>query len=216
MINYMNDILTRFESIKVIPVVVIDNIEDVVPVANALINGGLPIAEVTFRTAVASDAIKMMVDTFPKMCVGAGPIINIEQCKKAIESGAKFIVSPGYSEEVVQYCIEQKVPVFPGVCTPTELMHVVNHGLPVAKFFPASQYGGIKTINAIGAAFPQMKFMPTGGISEANLMEYLESPRVIAVGGSWMVKSNLIKEGKFDEIEEMTKGVVALVKNHKL
>ncbi|WP_242966590.1 bifunctional 4-hydroxy-2-oxoglutarate aldolase/2-dehydro-3-deoxy-phosphogluconate aldolase [Pseudobutyrivibrio ruminis] len=215
MINYMNDILTKFESIKVVPVVVIDNIEDVVPLANALINGGLPIAEVTFRTSVASDAIKLMVDSFPEMCVGAGTIINLNQCKKAIESGAQFIVSPGYSEEVVQYCIEQEVPVFPGICTPTELMHVANSGLPVAKFFPASQCGGVETINAIGAAFPRIKFMPTGGVNENNLMEYLACPRVIAVGGSWMVKSNLIREGKFDEIEAMTKGAVALVKNHK-
>ena len=216
MANYMDNILAQFETFKVVPVVVIDDIKDTVNLANSLINGGLPIAEVTFRTSAAAEAIKLMADNYPGLCVGAGTIINIEQCKKAIESGAQFIVSPGYNEAVVQYCLDHDVPVFPGVCTPTELINVVNHGLPVAKFFPASQFGGIKTINAIGAAFPQMKFMPTGGISEANLMEYLECPRVIAVGGSWMVKSSLIQEGKFDEIEEMTKGVVALVKNHKL
>ena len=144
--------------------------------------------------------------------MGAGTVINVEQCKCAIESGARFIVSPGYSEGVVQYCIENEIPVFPGICTPTELMCVAYHDLPVAKFFPAGQYGGVKTINAIGAAFPQIKFMPTGGVNAENVKEYLSCSRVIAVGGSWMVKSDLIKAGRFDEIESMTKDVVAVVR----
>ena len=213
MITYMDEMLKQVETFKVVPVVVIENVEDAIPLAQALVNGGLPVAEVTFRTAAAPDAIKAMSEKFPELCVGAGTVINVEQCKKAVECGAKFIVSPGYSEEVTQYCIENEIPIFPGICTPTELINVVNHGLPVAKFFPAAQFGGLKTINALGSVFPQMKFMPTGGVSESNVLEYLASPKIIAAGGSWMVKGDLIKAGKFDEIEAMTKSVVELVKN---
>ena len=213
MITYMDEMLKQVEAFKVVPVVVIENVEDTIPLAQALVNGGLPVAEVTFRTAAAPDAIKAMSEKFPELCVGAGTVINVEQCKKAVECGAKFIVSPGYSEEVTQYCIENEIPIFPGICTPTELINVVNHGLPVAKFFPAAQFGGLKTINALGSVFPQMKFMPTGGVSESNVLEYLASPKIIAAGGSWMVKGDLIKAGKFDEIEAMTKSVVELVKN---
>lgn len=213
MITYMDEMLKQVEVFKVVPVVVIENVEDAIPLAQALVNGGLPVAEVTFRTAAAPDAIKAMSEKFPELCVGAGTVINVEQCKKAVECGAKFIVSPGYSEEVTQYCIENEIPIFPGICTPTELINVVNHGLPVAKFFPAAQFGGLKTINALGSVFPQMKFMPTGGVSESNVLEYLASPKIIAAGGSWMVKGDLIKAGKFDEIEAMTKSVVELVKN---
>lgn len=213
MITYMDEMLKQVEVFKVVPVVVIENVEDAIPLAQALVNGGLPVAEVTFRTAAAPDAIKAMSEKFPELCVGAGTVINVEQCKKAVECGAKFIVSPGYSEEVTQYCIENEIPIFPGICTPTELINVVNHGLPVAKFFPAAQFGGLKTINALGSVFPQMKFMPTGGVSESNVLEYLASPKIIAAGGSWMVKGDLIKAGKFDEIETMTKSVVELVKN---
>ncbi|MBE5896743.1 MAG: bifunctional 4-hydroxy-2-oxoglutarate aldolase/2-dehydro-3-deoxy-phosphogluconate aldolase [Lachnospiraceae bacterium] len=209
----MDEMLKQVEAFKVVPVVVIENVEDAIPLAQALVNGGLPVAEVTFRTAAAPDAIKAMSEKFPELCVGAGTVINVEQCKKAVECGAKFIVSPGYSEEVTQYCIENEIPIFPGICTPTELINVVNHGLPVAKFFPAAQFGGLKTINALGSVFPQMKFMPTGGVSESNVLEYLASPKIIAAGGSWMVKGDLIKAGKFDEIEAMTKSVVELVKN---
>lgn len=213
MITYMDEMLKQVEAFKVVPVVVIENVEDAIPLAQALVNGGLPVAEVTFRTAAAPDAIKAMSEKFPELCVGAGTVINVEQCKKAVECGAKFIVSPGYSQEVTQYCIENEIPIFPGICTPTELINVVNHGLPVAKFFPAAQFGGLKTINALGSVFPQMKFMPTGGVSESNVLEYLASPKIIAAGGSWMVKGDLIKAGKFDEIEAMTKSVVELVKN---
>lgn len=213
MITYMDEMLKQVEAFKVVPVVVIENVEDAIPLAQALVNGGLPVAEVTFRTAAAPDAIKAMSEKFPELCVGAGTVINVEQCKKAVECGAKFIVSPGYSEEVTQYCIENEIPIFPGICTPTELINVVNHGLPVAKFFPAAQFGGLKTISALGSVFPQMKFMPTGGVSESNVLEYLASPKIIAAGGSWMVKGDLIKAGKFDEIEAMTKSVVELVKN---
>ena len=147
------------------------------------------------------------------MLVGAGTVINVEQCKKAIACGAKFIVTPGFSEEVTQYCCDNGIPILPGVCTPTELMRVVNYNLPVAKFFPAAQYGGLKTIKALAAPFPQMRFMPTGGVGEANVREYLADDKIIAAGGSWMVKGDLIRAGKFDEIRDLTKRAVELVQD---
>ena len=209
----MQELLKKVEELKIVPVVVLEDAKDAVPLGQALIDGGLPVAEVTFRTAAAADSIKAMSETFPEMLVGAGTVVNVEQCKQAIECGAKFIVTPGYSEEVTTYCCENNIPILPGVCTPTELMMVVKHGLPVAKFFPAAQFGGLKTIKALAAPFPQMRFMPTGGVSEANILEYLAEPKIIAAGGSWMVKGDLVKAGKFDEIKAMTKSAVDLVKN---
>ena len=142
----MQELLKKVEELKIVPVVVLEDAKDAIPLGQALIDGGLPVAEVTFRTAAAADSIKAMSEAFPEMLVGAGTVVNVEQCKKAIECGAKFIVTPGYSEEVTTYCCENNIPILPGVCTPTELMMVVNHGLPVAKFFPAAQFGGIKAM----------------------------------------------------------------------
>lgn len=208
----MQKLLEQVQRYKIVPVVVLENAKDAIPLGQALINGGLPVAEVTFRTAAAADAIRLMRETFPDMLLGAGTVINVEQCREAISCGASFIVTPGYSEEVTAYCCDEGIPILPGVCTPTELMAVANHGLPVAKFFPAAQFGGLKTIKALAAPFPQMRFMPTGGVSEANILEYLAEPKVIAAGGSWMVKQDLIKEGRFDEIEAMTRSAVELVR----
>lgn len=209
----MKEVLKKVEELKIVPVVVLEDEKDAVPLGRALIRGGLPVAEVTFRTAAAAAAIKAMSEAFPEMLVGAGTVINVKQCKEAVACGAQFIVTPGYSEEVTQYCCENNIPILPGVCTPTELMMVVNHELPVAKFFPAAQFGGLQTIKAMSAPFPQMRFMPTGGVSEANILEYLADDKIIAAGGSWMVKGDLIKAGKFDEIEAMTRSAVDLVKN---
>lgn len=209
----MKEVLKKVEELKIVPVVVLEDEKDAVPLGRALIRGGLPVAEVTFRTAAAAAAIKAMSEAFPEMLVGAGTVINVKQCKEAVACGAQFIVTPGYSEEVTQYCCENNIPILPGVCTPTELMMVVNHELPVAKFFPAAQFGGLQTIKSMSAPFPQMRFMPTGGVSEANILEYLADDKIIAAGGSWMVKGDLIKAGKFDEIEEMTRSAVDLVKN---
>lgn len=208
----MQKLLEQVQRYKIVPVVVLENAKDAIPLGQALINGGLPVAEVTFRTAAAADAIRLMRETFPDMLLGAGTVINVEQCREAISCGASFIVTPGYSGEVTAYCCDEGIPILPGVCTPTELMAVANHGLPVAKFFPAAQFGGLKTIKALAAPFPQMRFMPTGGVSEANILEYLAEPKVIAAGGSWMVKQDLIKEGRFDEIEAMTRSAVELVR----
>lgn len=209
----MEELLNRIEKLKIVPVVVLERVEDALPLGQALMDGGLPVAEVTFRTEAAADSIKAMCEAFPDMLVGAGTVINVEQCKKAIACGAKFIVTPGFSEKVTQYCCDNGIPILPGVCTPTELMRVVNYNLPVAKFFPAAQYGGLKTIKALAAPFPQMRFMPTGGVGEANVREYLADDKIIAAGGSWMVKGDLIRAGKFDEIRDLTKRAVELVQD---
>lgn len=209
----MRDMLNKIQELKIVPVVVLERVEDALPLGQALMDGGLPVAEVTFRTEAAAESIRSMCEAFPDMLVGAGTVINLEQCKKAIDCGAKFIVTPGFSEEVTRYCCENDIPIFPGVCTPTELMKVVNYNLPVAKFFPAAQYGGLKTIKALAAPFPQVRFMPTGGVSEANVKEYLVDDKIIAAGGSWMVKGDLIRAGKFDEIRDLTRRAVELVKD---
>ncbi|MGL4791905.1 MAG: bifunctional 4-hydroxy-2-oxoglutarate aldolase/2-dehydro-3-deoxy-phosphogluconate aldolase, partial [Anaerotignaceae bacterium] len=174
------DINKRIEELKVVPVVKIDNVEDAKPLAEALVAGGLPVAEVTFRTDAAYEAIKIMATEVPEMLVGAGTVINVEQAKLAMEAGAKFIVSPGFSAEVVKFAQENNIPVYPGVCTPTEIMAAIAAGLEVIKFFPAENYGGLSTIKALTGPFPNIKVMPTGGISEKNILEYLANPKIIA------------------------------------
>ena len=208
----MKDLAERFHEVGVVPVVVLEDAKDAVPLAKALIAGGLPVAEVTFRTAAAADSIKAISEACPEMLVGAGTVTNLEQAKKAKEAGAKFIVTPGFSKAVTEFAVENNIPVFPGVCTPTEIMMVMEYNLPVVKFFPASQYGGLATIKALSGPFPSLRFMPTGGVNAGNVKEYLASPKIIACGGSWMVKESLIKEGKFDEIEKLTAEAVALVR----
>lgn len=204
------NIQERIEALKIVPVVKLDHAEDAKPLAEALVAGGLPIAEVTFRTEAAYEAIRIMAK-IPEMLVGAGTIINVEQAKLAVKAGAKFLVSPGFSAEVVAYAKENNIPVFPGVCTPTEVMAALAMGLTVLKFFPAENYGGINTIKALTGPFPNIRIMPTGGINEKNIKEYLANPKIIACGGSWMVKDALINEKKFDEIEKLTASAVALV-----
>ena len=206
------DVNKKIEELKLVPVVVLQDVKDAVPLAKALIAGGLPVAEVTFRTAAAADSIKAISEACPEMLVGAGTVTNLEQAKKTKEAGAKFIVTPGFSKTVTEFAVENNIPVFPGVCTPTEIMMVMEYNLPVVKFFPASQYGGLATIKALSGPFPSLRFMPTGGVNAGNIKEYLASPKIIACGGSWMVKESLIKEGKFDEIEKLTAEAVALVR----
>ncbi|MBQ3234988.1 MAG: bifunctional 4-hydroxy-2-oxoglutarate aldolase/2-dehydro-3-deoxy-phosphogluconate aldolase [Clostridia bacterium] len=177
--------------VKVVPVVVINNIEDTIPTLQAMCDGNLPVAEITFRTACAEEAIKLGVKTFPDMYIGAGTVINVEQCKKAIDAGAKFIVSPGLSEEVALCCKEKGVTYYPGCVTPTEIMKAISLGIEVVKFFPANVYGGLKAIKALAGPFKQVKFLPTGGVSLENLKEFLEYDRIFAVGGSWMMKGDI-------------------------
>ncbi len=186
---------------KVIPVVVIKNLEDTVPTLTGLIKGGINCAEITFRTACAEEAIKLGVKTFPDMNIGAGTVINGEQCEKAINAGAKFIVSPGLSKEVAKICKEKNIPYYPGCVTPTEIMEAISLGITVVKFFPANVYGGLKALKALSAPFPQIKFIPTGGVDLSNLKEFLEFDKVYAVGGSFMMKGN---------VEEICKEIVKI------
>ena len=205
------DINAKIESLKLVPVVVLEDAKDALPLAKALIDGGLPVAEVTFRTAAAADSIRAISEAYPEMLVGAGTVTNLEQAKTAVAAGAKFLVTPGFSDEVTRYAVEHEIPIFPGTCTPTEVMQAMGYGLKVVKFFPASQYGGLNTIKALAGPFPAMRFMPTGGINAGNVKEYLADKHIIACGGSWMVKGDLIAAGKFDEIQRLTQETVALV-----
>ena len=205
------DINAKIESLKLVPVVVLEDAKDALPLAKALIDGGLPVAEVTFRTAAAADSIRAISEAYPEMLEGAGTVTNLEQAKTAVAVGAKFLVTPGFSDEVTRYAVEHEIPIFPGTCTPTEVMQAMGYGLKVVKFFPASQYGGLNTIKALAGPFPAMRFMPTGGINAGNVKEYLADKHIIACGGSWMVKGDLIAAGKFDEIQRLTQEAVALV-----
>ena len=180
--------LKRVQEIKLVPVVVLNKVEETLPVIKALHDGDVPVAEICFRTDCAAECIKLAVKEFPDDLIGAGTVINAKQCQEAIDCGAKFIVSPGLSDEVARVCQENNIPYLPGVVTPTEVMRAIDLGLGVVKFFPAGVYGGLKAIKAIGAAFPAMKFMPTGGVDNKNLKEFIECNKIFAVGGSWLVK----------------------------
>lgn len=207
----MSSVLERLSQYGVVPVVVIKRSEDAYPLAQALINGGLKCAEVTFRTDAAADAIKEMTDAFPDMLVGAGTVLSTSQVDEAVAAGAKFIVSPGFDPEVVDYCISKSIPVIPGVATPTEVLYGIKRGLNILKFFPAQQAGGVDMIKAMAAPYTNVKFMPTGGINAKNLPDYLLCDKVIACGGSWMVKGDLIDAHAFQKIEELTKEAAQLV-----
>lgn len=203
----------KIREFGVVPVVVLNRSEDALPLAEALIKGGLPCAEVTFRTDAAEESIRLMSQKYPDMLVGAGTVLTIEQVDRAVSAGAKFIVCPGFDPEIVDYCIEKNIPVFPGCITPSEVAQAVKRGLKVVKFFPAEQAGGVAMIKAMGAPYGMVKFMPTGGISAKNLSEYLSCNNILCCGGSWMVKGDLITEGNFDKITELTREAIELVKS---
>lgn len=207
----MEDITESFEKLGVVPVVVLEDAKDAVPLATALVDGGLPCAEVTFRTEAAEESIRLMMEQFPKMLVGAGTVFTVEQVDAAVQAGAKFIVSPGFDAEIVDYCIKNEIPVFPGCITPSEVAQAVKRGLKVVKFFPAEPAGGISMIKAMAAPYVGLKFMPTGGIDAKNLEDYLSSDKIICCGGSWMVKGDLVKAGEFDKIRELTAEACKLV-----
>lgn len=208
----MKTIEEQFREALVVPVVVLNDAKDALPLADALVEGGLPCAEVTFRTDAAEESIRLMAEKYPDMLVGAGTVLTIEQVDRAVKAGAKFIVSPGFDPEIVDYCLEKEIPVFPGCITPSEVAQAVKRDLKVVKFFPAEQFGGVATIKAMAAPYTMVKFMPTGGISAKNLKDYLSCDKILCCGGSWMVKGDLIKAGKFDKIRELTKEAVALAK----
>lgn len=205
-------IFEQFAKIGIIPVVVLDDPKDAAPLAKALCENGLPCAEVTFRTAAAEETIRVMSREFPDMLVGAGTVLTTEQVDRAIDAGAKFIVSPGLNPKIVQYCIDKSIPVTPGTQTPSEMEQALELGLKVVKFFPAEPAGGLNMIKAVAAPYTELKFMPTGGISAKNVRDYLAYNRIIACGGSWMVKKDLITAGKWNEVAALVKEAADIVK----
>lgn len=205
------DFYARLEALGVMPVVVLERAQDAVPLAHALVAGGLPAAEVTFRTACAAECIAAMREAEPGMLVGAGTVLNEAQVDEAIRAGAQFVVSPGWSERVVARVLEQDVPALPGTVTPTDLMAARTMGLEVTKFFPAAQFGGLSTIRALSAAFIGHRFMPTGGVSAGNLAEFLADPAIIACGGTWMVKPALFADGDFSQVTALSEQAVRIV-----
>lgn len=210
----MNTILSKINDLSIVPVVAIHDAKNADSLANALLAGGLPCAEITFRTEAAVDAIKRIAKK-EELLVGAGTVLTIEQVKSAMDSGAQFIVSPGFNPKVVDYCRKNEIPVTPGISNPTDIEMALDFDLRVVKFFPAEAFGGLKTLKAISAPYGMMKFIPTGGINANNLSDYLQFPPVFACGGSWMVKSSLISEGRFDEIERLTREAVNIATKTK-
>ena len=196
----------------IVPVVVLNKVEDAVPLANALLRGGINFMEITFRTACAAECIAVISKEVPDMIVGAGTVINVDQAMVAVENGAKFIVSPGLDEGVVLWAKGNNIPVIPGTVTPTEIMRAISLGLNVLKFFPADVYGGIKALKALAAPFGQVKFLPTGGVSEANLTEFIENKAVAAVGGSWVCKKDDILNHDWDKITALSENAVRIIK----
>ncbi|MEA4893707.1 MAG: bifunctional 4-hydroxy-2-oxoglutarate aldolase/2-dehydro-3-deoxy-phosphogluconate aldolase [Oscillospiraceae bacterium] len=197
------DVLKRIGLCGVVPVVVIEDAKDAVPTAKALLAGGVDIMEITFRTAAALDAIRAVAEACPEMCVGAGTVLSLEQGKAAVEGGAKFLVSPGFNSSLVGWCVENDVAVTPGCVTPTEITEALSMGLEVLKFFPANIYGGLDAMKALAAPFGKVKFIPTGGVSDKNLAEYMGVPYIHAVGGSWLCAKADITAGRFDKITEL-------------
>ena len=211
----MNDTLQQLGTLGLIPVVAIEDAADAVKLGEALIAGGLPCAEITFRTAAAASAIRQVTDAFPDMVVGAGTVLSVEQAEQAVSAGAKFIVAPGFDEHVVDWCLDRSVPVTPGVVTPTEITAAYAKGLRVLKFFPAQAAGGIKMLKAIGGPFGDIKFIPTGGISPDNLASYLRLPMVHACGGSWIVNKQTISDGDFETITQLVRQAMQIVREAK-
>jgi len=193
-------VLERFARVGIVPVVVLDDAKDAVATANAMLAGGVDVMEITFRTAAAPDAIRAVSESCPDMLVGAGTILTLEQCKKAVEMGAKFIVSPGFDAEVVGWCVENNIPVTPGCVTPTEITAALKFGLKVIKFFPANIYGGLSAMKNLAAPFVGIKFLPTGGVNAANIREYIDASFIHAVGGSWVCPKADIAAGNFEKI----------------
>lgn len=194
------DVLARMRACGVVPVVVLENAEDAVDTAKAMLAGGIDVMEITFRTAAAADSIEKVAKEVPDMLVGAGTVVTLEQCKKAVACGAKFIVAPGYDEEVVSWCCENSIPVTPGCVTPTEIMCALKHDIKIIKFFPANVYGGLTALKSLAGPFGGVKFIPTGGVGQSNLAEFAASPVVHAVGGSWVCPKADISAHNYEKI----------------
>ena len=211
----MNPVLEQIQKTGIIPVVVLDDAKDAEPLAKALCEGGLPCAEVTFRTEAAEECIRIMSEKFPEMLVGAGTVLTTDQVDRAVAAGAKFIVSPGLNPRIVKYCVEKGIVITPGCANASDMEQALENGLEVVKFFPAEPAGGLNMIKALAAPYVGLKFMPTGGISPKNVRDYLAYNRIIACGGSWMVKNDLVKAGDFATITEMAKECVQIVKESR-
>jgi len=207
----VNKILEKIGELGIVPVVKIEKAEDALPLGRALINGDLPIAEITFRTSAAEESIKILHRELSKLLVGAGTVLTVEQAKKAVSAGAKFIVSPGFNPKVVDYCIENSIPVTPGINNPTQIEMALERGIEVVKFFPAEASGGLPLLKSMSAPYSGIKFIPTGGINLNNLTSYLSNKKVHACGGSWMVKDNLISSGNFNEITRLTQEAISIM-----
>ena len=208
----MVKVLEEIQKLGIVPVVVLEDVKDAEPLAKALCEGGLPCAEVTFRTAAAEESIRIMSERFPNMLIGAGTVLTTEQVDRAVAAGAKFIVSPGLNPRVVKYCVDKGIPMTPGCSTASDIEQALEFGLDVVKFFPAEPAGGLNMIKALAAPYVGVKFMPTGGINATNVKDYLKYNRILACGGSWMVKGDLIKAGNFAKITELTREAVNIVK----
>lgn len=211
----MHEVLKKIQEIGIVPVVVLNDVKDAAPLAKALCDGGLPCAEVTFRTDAAEESIRIMSEQFPEMLVGAGTVLTTDQVDRAVAAGAKFIVSPGLNPRIVKYCVEKGILITPGCCNPSDIEQALENGLEVVKFFPAEAAGGLKMIKAMAAPYVGVKFMPTGGINQNNVKDYLAYDRIIACGGSWMVSSSLVDAGEFDKITELSKEAVEIVKTSR-
>ena len=211
----MGTMADKFEELGVIPVVVLNDAKDALPLAKALYEGGLPCAEVTFRTAAAEESIRIMSEQFPEMLVGAGTVLTTEQVDRAVAAGAKFIVSPGMNPRIVKYCVEKGILITPGCANPSDIEQALENGLDVVKFFPAEPAGGLKMIKAMAAPYVGVKFMPTGGINQNNVKDYLAYDRILACGGSWMVKGDMVAAGEFDKIKELAAEAVEIVKESR-
>ncbi len=212
----MNCILNQIKNIGLVPVVEIDDERKAVPLAKALIAGGINCAEITFRTECAQQAIKNITTEVPQMLIGAGTILTIEQLDKAVSAGSKFVVTPGFNPSIIEYAIKKGVLIIPGTAVPGEMEHAIRLGLEVVKFFPAENNGGLSMIKAVSAPYQNLRFMPTGGINEKNIVDYIRFDRIVACGGSWMVNKKLIDEGKFDEITALSKQAIKSVLGFKL
>ena len=208
----MSSVLDQMKSIGIIPVVVLDDAKDAVALGKALVEGGLPAAEVTFRTAAAEESIRLMAENVPGLLVGAGTVLTVEQVDRAVAAGAKFIVSPGFNPEVVEHCIKIGVPITPGTQTPTEMEMALSRGITLVKFFPAEPAGGLKMIKAVAAPYVDLKFIPTGGINANNVRDYLAYDRIFACGGSWMVKKDMVAAGDFEGIKKLVAEAAVIVK----
>ena len=207
----MNEIYHKLHEIGIIPVVVLNDSKDALPLGKALIKGSLPAAEVTFRTEAAAEAIHQLSEAYPELLVGAGTVLSIEQADLAIHAGASFIVSPGLNPKVVRHCLEKNVVIIPGGVTPSEIEQALELGLDIVKFFPAEPSGGLAMIQALSAAYTKLRFMPTGGINAENVIPYLKSDKIIACGGSWMVKKEMIAAGEFEKISALCQNAADIV-----